>query len=161
VAVLWVVIAALLFPPELFAHGVEVYNITGGTPYSLCAASFISGTGEPMAFAEVFVYPPSSPDWEIQRGKTDRNGVFCFLPDEEGSWRLEAEYGTDSKGAITIAAASLRNAAIVPDGTVASRVTLPYVLLLGLSLVVNLFVIVVFRHRMKRRGAGVYGQRGR
>jgi nickel transport protein len=94
--------AALLFPAALFGHGVEVYEETDRTRGSVRVIRFTYTTGEAMMYARVFVYPPSSPAMEILQGTTDRNGVFCFLPDESGEWRLEAEDGMGHKGEIRI-----------------------------------------------------------
>jgi nickel transport protein len=94
--------AALLFPMALFGHGVEVSEKTGGDRDAVRVIRFGYTTGEAMSYARVFVYPPSSPTGEILQGTTDRNGVFCFLPDERGEWRLVAEDGMGHRGEIRI-----------------------------------------------------------
>jgi nickel transport protein len=94
--------AALLFPAALFGHGVEVREESDGARGSVRVIRFKYTTGDAMMYARVFVYPPSSPTREILQGTTDRNGVFCFLPDESGEWRLEVEDGMGHKVEIKI-----------------------------------------------------------
>ncbi|MDR3162039.1 MAG: hypothetical protein LBU28_10570 [Spirochaetaceae bacterium] len=94
--------AAGLFPAALFGHGVAVSEETGGARGSVRVIRFTYTTGEAMMYARVFVYPPSSPEREILQGTTDRNGVFCFLPDESGEWRLVVEDGMGHTGEIKI-----------------------------------------------------------
>jgi len=43
---------------------------------------------DPVSFAAVQVYAPASSQAEFQTGRTDRHGVFSFVPDEPGSWRV-------------------------------------------------------------------------
>jgi uncharacterized GH25 family protein len=94
--------AALLVPAALFGHGVEVSEETGGAQGSVRVIRFTYTTGEAMMYARVFVYPPSNPEREILHGTTDRNGIFCFLPDESGEWRLVVEDGMGHTGEIKV-----------------------------------------------------------
>lgn len=44
--------------------------------------------------ADVLVYSPGAPgDQPFQSGKTDRGGVFSFVPDAAGSWRVIVDDG--------------------------------------------------------------------
>jgi hypothetical protein len=94
--------AVLLVPMALFGHGVEASEKTGGDRDSVRVIRFAYTTGEAMLYARVVVYPPSNPAREILLGTTDRNGIFCFLPDERGEWRIVAEDGMGHRGEITI-----------------------------------------------------------
>jgi nickel transport protein len=77
----------LLWPPQIFAHGVEGTVHPGGLMVA-CRYS----TGEPMDFAKVTVLAPGSSQ-PFQVGHTDKNGRFCFSPDAPGEWRVTAEDG--------------------------------------------------------------------
>lgn len=48
--------------------------------------------GEPMRYAAVTVHAPDG-DTEFQTGRTDRNGIFMFAPDQSGKWRVIVEDG--------------------------------------------------------------------
>ena len=72
-----------LAAPGAMAHGVHAHAIEGG--YGLRA---VFSNGEPMAFAEVTVYAPETGDEIWQRGTTDRQGNFLFMPDRPGTWRM-------------------------------------------------------------------------
>ncbi|MDY6906525.1 MAG: carboxypeptidase-like regulatory domain-containing protein [Thermodesulfobacteriota bacterium] len=50
--------------------------------------------GEPMAYAAVKVFYQEE-DLAFQTGRTDRNGRFLFLPDQQGNWRVTV---SDSMG---------------------------------------------------------------
>jgi nickel transport protein len=122
----------LLLPAEAFAHGVEVYDVSAafagsvevltaaveggaggngegagvgtGNDAGARAILFSYSTGEPMAFAKIKVYPPSGIAGNVEAlvSISDRNGVFCFVPDEDGDWRVDAEDGMGHKGSITV-----------------------------------------------------------
>ncbi len=49
--------------------------------------------GSPMSFAKVVVFSPSDSKVEHQNGRTDKNGRFAFLPDEQGEWRITVNDG--------------------------------------------------------------------
>lgn len=71
---------------NIFAHEVN-YQIKGSQ--GICVIFFFLG-GEPMNYAEVEVY---SPDEKIifQKARTDKNGIFCFMPDKAGTWKIVAK----------------------------------------------------------------------
>jgi nickel transport protein len=72
---------------------------------------------------------------------TDRNGVFCFAPDEQGEWRVEMEDGMGHKGSITVNAAAIPEAApgVEAGAGTGGRAPLVFNILLGLSLLANIF----------------------
>lgn len=66
------------------AHDLQV-AIERAAPVVLVKASY-AGT-EPAAFAQVDVYGPGS-HTAFQNAHTDARGVFAFLPDAPGAWRV-------------------------------------------------------------------------
>ncbi|MFP3090194.1 hypothetical protein LQZ21_07685 [Treponema sp. TIM-1] len=141
--------AGLLLPGRLFAHGVEVYDISGALPAA--TIHFKYSTGEPMMFAKIRLFAPSRPDTEVLSSLTDRNGRFSFIPDEEGEWTIEASDNMGHQGSIIISAAATADEAPKKTGEQAS---LGIRLILGLSLILNIFAAYNFilRGIIKKRG---------
>lgn len=77
----------LLLPPA-FAHDLELTAQPAGAAV-LVRARY--GASEPAAFVRISVYAPSAPKSEFQSGNADRNGVFSFVPDARGAWRVAAD----------------------------------------------------------------------
>jgi nickel transport protein len=75
----------LLLMPGLVAHELEA-TASFAPPAVVIRAAY--GGSEPLAFAKVQVFAPSSPSQEFQTGVTDRRGYFSFLPDGPGAWRV-------------------------------------------------------------------------
>ncbi|BBO89610.1 hypothetical protein [Desulfosarcina ovata] len=48
--------------------------------------------GEPMSYAAVEISAPEG-DVVFQKGRTDRNGVFMFVPDQPGKWCIVVSDG--------------------------------------------------------------------
>jgi nickel transport protein len=147
--------AAVLFfilPAGIFAHGVEISDVTGQRDIYTIRFSYTDGT--PMLFAKVKVFPPSSPDAPAQESIADRNGYFSFVNDEPGEWRLTAEDGMGHKGEIVVAAAGGTEAGGGSD-TAGGKTPLPLRLILGLSLILNVFAVYnfVLAGFAKKRGA--------
>jgi nickel transport protein len=140
-----VTVLFLILPASVFAHGVEISDVTGQQDIYTIKFSYTDGT--PMLFAKVKVFPPSSPDAPAQESIADRNGYFSFVNDEPGEWRLTAEDGMGHKGEIMVAAAGGTEAAggagETPDKT-GSKAPLPPLLVLGLSLILNVFAVYNF-----------------
>jgi hypothetical protein len=128
----------LNLPAALFAHGVDISDVTGRQDVHTVRFSYTDGT--PMLFAKVKVFPPSSPDAPAQESIADRNGYFSFVNDESGEWRLTAEDGMGHRGEIMVTvggeaetAAGTQNPA--PSGNLPE----PFAAVLGLSLILNVF----------------------
>jgi nickel transport protein len=134
--------AGLWFPGALFAHGVEVYDISGSADKPVATVHFTYSTGEPMAFTKVKVYPPAHPEQEILLSLTDRNGLFSFTPDEPGEWRVEAADGMGHQGSITLQSSA--HEAQAPEKTAGGKVPLLLRMILGLSLILNIFATYSF-----------------
>lgn len=43
--------------------------------------------------ADAWVYSPDEPDSPFQSGRTDRDGVFSFVPNAAGAWRVIVDDG--------------------------------------------------------------------
>ena len=82
----------LFFSKTLFAHEVN-YQVKGAQ--GVCVSFFFTG-GEPMDYAEIEVYAPEE-KIPFQKARTDRNGIFCFMPDKKGVWKVIAK-GTTEHG---------------------------------------------------------------
>ncbi|MHC6203366.1 hypothetical protein ACYULU_09250 [Breznakiellaceae bacterium SP9] len=132
------VAAAFFLPVAVFAHGVEVYDLTGQT--GARTLRFMYSTGESMLFASVKVYPPSTPEATIQESMTDRDGYFSFVPFENGPWRLTVEDGMGHKGEIVVTVADETEAA-APNAASAGNLPKPFGVILGLSLILNVFAL--------------------
>jgi nickel transport protein len=143
--------ALALFPCMLFAHGVEVSIATNTGAARSEIVRFIYSTGEPMAFAIIRVFAPSKPAIETVQSITDRNGYFSFVPDEAGEWRVTAEDGMGHKGSITVPVIGASDDADADAAMTAAsksntplRIMLPFRILLGLSLIANVFAVYQF-----------------
>jgi uncharacterized GH25 family protein len=135
------VVFLLNFPAAVFAHGVEISDVTGRQ--NVRTIRFFYTDGTPMLFAKVKVFPPSSPDAPAQESIADRNGYFSFVSDEAGEWRLTGEDGMGHRGEIIVTVdaepeAGAQNAASGGNMT-AGKLPSPFAALLGLSLIVNVF----------------------
>lgn len=60
---------------------------------TICTSLFFSDK-DPMSYAEVEIYAPNE-KVVFQKARTDRNGIFCFLPDKEGTWKILAKGETE------------------------------------------------------------------
>jgi uncharacterized GH25 family protein len=157
--------AAMIFifviPVTVFAHGVEVFNETGNPGVQTIRFGYTDG--EPMLFARVKVFSPSSPDAPVQESVADRAGYFSFIPFEAGEWRLTAEDGMGHKGTITISVNAEGGAGADAAGASgtgpSSRPPLALSIVLGLSLLANIFGGWIIAARGKRRAetAGASG----
>jgi len=75
---------------NLFAHEVN-YQVKEGK--GVCVSFFFAG-GEPMNYAEIEVYAPGE-KIVFQKAMTDKNGIFCFMPDRDGIWQVLAKGETE------------------------------------------------------------------
>lgn len=156
---LFFLVTGLLLPAALFGHGVEVYDVTGeGRPVQ--TIYFRYSTGEPMAFAKVKTFPPSTVDRNLESlvGISDRNGMFSFIPDEAGEWRVDIEDGMGHKGSIAVNTGTpTGETEAVPAGS-NGKLPLPVSIILGLSLLLNIFS--VWRFAAARQGGVAKGGGG-
>jgi nickel transport protein len=150
---LFLLVTGLLLPAALFGHGVEVYDV-GGENRPVQTIYFRYSTGEPMSFAKIKIFPPSTAERNVESlvSITDRNGMFSFIPDEEGEWRADIEDGMGHKGNITVNTGTpTSNVEAVPV-TSKGKLSLPVSIIFGLSLMINLFALWFFTgNEAKRR----------
>jgi nickel transport protein len=148
----------LILPAAVFAHGVEISDVTGRPDIRTIRFSYTDGT--PMLFAKVKVFPPSSPDAPAQESIADRNGYFSFVNDESGEWRLTAEDGMGHKGEVLVTTAAVPGAAEAaePAEKTGEPASLALRLILGLSLILNIFAFYSFvlRGITKKRRVHAY-----
>lgn len=85
----WKIIIGLFFvwiPAVLSAHGIKL-NIEKFTPF-IQAKAYYHGS-QALSHAQVTVtLKEGNSDTPFQKGQTDRNGYFCFLPDRPGQWTI-------------------------------------------------------------------------
>lgn len=81
-------ILSMLATTPVWGHGTEGYTETAA------GIRVVAGydDGEPMSYAAVEVTAPKS-DIVFQTGRTDRNGVFMFAPDQSGKWQVTISDG--------------------------------------------------------------------
>ena len=72
-------------------HGIEV-KIKWHSP-ALVATCTWSGGGGAVVGAAVEVYSPDDEDEPYQKGETDRNGRFSFVPESAGKWDFTVDDG--------------------------------------------------------------------
>jgi nickel transport protein len=151
--------AGLLFPQGLFAHGVEVFDVSGSAGKSPVVVCFRYSTGEPMAFARIKLYPPAHPETESLVSVADRNGLFSFVPDEAGEWAVEAADNMGHQGRIAVMSGSAEEMGETAAKTVnAGPPSRPLAAILGLSLILNIFWAygIVFKARARRKAGHAY-----
>ncbi|MDR3302266.1 MAG: hypothetical protein LBT01_07030 [Spirochaetaceae bacterium] len=149
IKILFAAVLASVLPPALFAHGVEVSRVSGATAFVPETVRFGYSTGEAMSFAIIRMYAPSKPEVETVQSITDRNGYFSFVPDEAGEWRITAEDGMGHKGALTVQVVQAADGSAPPntgaaDGGTKTPLPLTLRILLGLSLILNIFAVYRF-----------------
>jgi uncharacterized GH25 family protein len=152
------VVFLLNLPASVFAHGVDISDMTGQQDVRTIRFFYTDGT--PMLFAKVKVFPPSSPDAPAQESIADRNGYFSFVNDEPGEWRLTAEDGMGHRGEITVAVSGETEVAgaqnVVPASSLpAGKLPAPFAAVLGLSLIFNVFVLwhLLLKKKIPKREA--------
>lgn len=79
------VVLACLLPLTVRAHELEA-AVNLAAPAVVIRAAY--GGSEPVPFAKVQVFAPSSPSEDFQTGVTDRRGYFSFVPSGPGIWRV-------------------------------------------------------------------------
>ena len=98
---LFAVTAVTLFT-GVMKHGIEV-EFTMSNPAVLATCTY-SGN-EPVAGAECVLLKPNSvnsENEEFQRGHTDANGVFSFVPDVAGEWKMIVDDGQGHRNEVSL-----------------------------------------------------------
>lgn len=91
--------AILLLPCLAAAHDLDA-SITLAPPAVIVRAAY--GGSEPVAFAKVQVFAPSEAAQEYQTGMTDRRGIFSFVPQDPGAWRIVLDDEEGHRKEVTI-----------------------------------------------------------
>lgn len=141
-------VSLLLWASLVYGHGVT---------YGICdehamAVRFGYAGGEPMSYVEAKVFGPESPpDLEFQNGRTDARGVFAFVPDRPGPWRVEAWDNLGHKGNIKVIVEQSNTglkagiqAKTIKNGSALIKI------LLALSVIANLAFVIAFIKRPSR-----------
>ncbi len=68
---------------NLLPHGISSEIINGGIGIKALYADL-----SPFSFAETKIFSPEKKQIPFQTGLTDRNGVFIFVPDAIGIWKI-------------------------------------------------------------------------
>ncbi len=76
----------LLLNADCMSHAIKASAGEGG----VYVRTFYDD-GTPVPFAEVKVYTPL--EKEFLSGVTDINGMFAFVPDDEGEWKVKIDDG--------------------------------------------------------------------
>lgn len=138
------ILILLLTGSAAFGHGVTCRSVDEPA----VAVLFAYSDGEPMSYAETKVFgPQSSPDLEFQNGRTDARGIFGFIPDRPGNWRIEARDGMGHKASHEIVVQAT-TATLQKPATPSNRephLSSPGALhiLLGLSIIANLAFLLI------------------
>ena len=82
-----------------FRNGIEV-EFTASTPVVM--ATCTHSEDEPVIGAECVLFTPAGENKEFQRGYTDTNGVFSFIPDVAGDWKLVVDDGHGHRKEATV-----------------------------------------------------------
>ncbi len=81
-------ILLLLLFRTLTAHGIEHVIVKDGI-----GIQAFYDDGNPLAYVDVTVFPPADAKTEFQSGISDKNGVFMFKPDMDGTWTIVFDDG--------------------------------------------------------------------
>jgi len=121
----------LLLPALLAAHDLTS-TVTLAAPAVIVRSVY--GGSEPVAFAKVEVFAPDAGSTQHQAGSTDRRGVFSFVPDGPGVWRVvvDDEEGHRAESFVEVPANFSRGAVTV--GAQPSRVERA---MLGVALIIG------------------------
>ena len=148
-AVYFGIVSTVIFAGSLaYSHGVT-YGIFDAHTITV---RFGYAGGEPMSYVDTKVFgPESTPDLEFQNGRTDARGVFAFVPDHVGSWRVEASDNLGHKGSLEVVVEQ-SNAGLKSASQAESMQNgLPLVkILLALSAIANLAFVFAFIKRPKQ-----------
>lgn len=142
-------ISVISFASLAYSHGIT-YGIFDA---QTVAVRFSYAGGEPMSYVETKVFgPKSTPDLEFQNGWTDARGIFAFVPNSTGSWRVDAWDNLGHKGSIEVVVEqgneglkSASQAGGLTDGLTMVKI------LLALSVIANLASVVAFIKRTKQK----------
>ncbi len=144
--------ALFVAPGAASAHGVG-YRESDLKPISL---EFSYSTGETMCYLDTQVFSPRDARFACQTGRTDANGRFAFTPDTAGTWRVIVKDGEGhmAEAHIDVTPEFLQGQVtgkiVVPRESEPHGVDLVVRSALGVSLLLNVAVLVLFARRRKK-----------
>jgi nickel transport protein len=80
-------------------HGIEV-EISLNAPAVITRCTY--STEDPAEGVECVLFAPGSNEEKFQTGETDANGVFSFVPDAAGLWRLVVDDGQGHRKEVSV-----------------------------------------------------------
>ena len=113
-----VIFGALLLAVNLAGHELEA-TVSLAAPAVVIRAAYAGS--EPVPFAKVQVFTPSSPPQEFQAGVTDRRGYFSFVPDGPGAWRVIIDDEEGHRREVPVTVPDPFRSSVPPPGTSTSR----------------------------------------
>ena len=130
------ILLAVISADKALAHGV-VSSIKEEN--SLPVSIFRYADGTALSYGEVKVWAPDDDRIEFQNGRTDKNGKFSFVPDQEGTWRVEVNDGIGHAATTEYIVQS-----VIETGAAEPKAENPSALLaiLGVSLLINLAFLI-------------------
>ena len=104
----------------MLAHELDA-TVSFAAPAVIVRAAY--GGSEPVPFAKVQIFAPSSPSAEFQTGVTDKRGYFSFVPEGPGTWRVvvDDEEGHRREVAVAVPDPCQGNAGPSTNGSTAGR----------------------------------------
>ncbi len=121
----------LLLPALLAAHDLTS-TVTLAAPAVIVRSVY--GGSEPVAFAKVEVFAPGTGSTQHQAGSTDRRGVFSFVPDVPGVWRVVVDDEEGHRAESSVEVPADFSAGAVTVGAQPSRVERA---MLGVALIIG------------------------
>jgi len=104
---------------------------------------FYYSGGKAASYAEVTIWSPVNKRVEFQNGRTDKNGVFTFCPDSEGTWLIEVNDGLGHKMKAVYETKSAVNQFLQnKERTQQKSMLLPAIL--GISMIFNVAVLIKY-----------------
>jgi nickel transport protein len=135
-------IVVFLAIARAWGHTVSHRVRTGGV-----AVNVFYGTDQPADYAAYELYGPGDAV-PFGTGRTDRNGVVCFLPDRPGEWRVKV-LGDSSHGFHGTTVRVPVDKALNAAGDRQPPVALHAKLMTGIGVIFGLFGLLSLRRRQR------------
>lgn len=138
----------LLFSVAALAHGVSYQRLQADGAKAFQA---VYSSGEPVAYGEVVIFGPEDDVVEFQNGRTDKHGVFAFIPDGSGIWNVEVNAGMGHKLSFEMSVTpqdAVVNEQTNTSGKIDSGFSKTLRAILGISILFNIVFLIA---RIKRK----------
>ncbi len=89
-----IIFFACLFLYCTFSTFAEAHEINYVVENKGICAKFFYSEKESLSYAEYEIFAPSE-KYAFAKGRTDKNGVVCFLPDRTGKWIVNVREDTE------------------------------------------------------------------